>query len=99
MIQLNHEDCILKILDIPADQVDHKVIQHGLWNRIAGFSEYTDKSLHEDIYNAEILQNMENAGIQLEKSVALLLEEIQILCETCNCSYFRIVDLPFNKTK
>ncbi len=96
MIQIDEEYGILKILDINANQVDHKVVKYGLWNRLAAFEEYTDKSqLHESIYSGEILKNLNDRGIAVDDDVCSLLIEIEDLCYKYECSYWRIIDIPF----
>jgi hypothetical protein len=94
--QLNENECILKILDIEANQVDYRVVKHGIWNRVAGFEKYRDKSqIHEDIYGCEILAEMKDAGIEVEKEVSDLLEEIQLLCDKYECPYWRIINVVY----
>jgi hypothetical protein len=100
MIQIDDEYAVLRILDIAANQVDHTKVQHGIWNRVAGFEEYVDKSqLHENIYSAEVLQKMWDAGVQPDKEVVDLLEEIQLLCDQYECSYWRVIDIKFENNQ
>ncbi len=103
MIKVDRSEYILKVLDINANQVEH--IKGGLWNRLAGLAEYIDTtSCAEHMYSCEILDKLhgcipETDQLSEEDKVLIgTLVEIQSLCEKYSCSYFRLIDLPFNRS-
>lgn len=87
MIQVNEDECIVKILDIDSNQVDEKFIE-----RISGKQIYTDEGgcVWEHIYSAEMDDKCSEEELELIEDT---LDQIKLLCHKYRCPYWRIINI------
>ena len=95
MIQIDQDECVMKVLDIDHSQFND-IPGFFIWVR--NFIEYEDKGLsNEPMYPLMIIEEIEESGLKPDKKVMKALKQIKKLCDKYDCCYWRVINTPIQQ--